>query len=516
MTDFSVLRGEERLVMELRSLYAGYGYRTYRMSRFEEYDLYASSKDFLVSGNMITFTDTDGKLMALKPDVTLSIVRSIRDCSKVSRICYDENVYRVSGSSGTFREIMQAGLECIGNLGDAELAEVALLAQKSLKTISASAVLTVSHMGIVEGFLNGLPDDVRKKAAGALENRNAGALEVLAAENSGCSDVLAKLSGLIALKGTNDQIIAYLEDNGADSDSLNELKAIVSVLDQDAVRIDLSILGKMKYYNGIVFRGYVQGVSVPVVSGGQYDKLLQTMGRNARAIGFAVYLDALERFLDEPAEEASSEKKMINIALPKGRLGEKVYAKFAKAGFDCPSILDDSRKLVFENSVAGVRFFWVKPSDVAVYVERGAADIGVAGKDIIDEYRPDVYEMLDLGMGRCRMCVAAMKDSGDDYGLTLRVATKFPNIARRYYSSIGREIDVIHLNGSIELAPVLGMSDVIVDIVETGTTLKENGLEVKETIMPISARVIVNKASFEFKRQALLRMMDALGKAVEE
>ena len=299
MTDFSVLRGEERLVMELRSLYAGYGYRTYRMSRFEEYDLYASSKDFLVSGNMITFTDTDGKLMALKPDVTLSIVRSIRDCSMVSRICYDENVYRVSGSSGTFREIMQAGLECIGNLGDAELAEVALLAQKSLKTISASAVLTVSHMGIVEGFLNGLPDDVRKKAAGALENRNAGALEALAAENSGCSDVLAKLSGLIALKGTNDQIIAYLEDNGADSDSLGELKAIVSVLDQDAVRIDLSILGKMKYYNGIVFRGYVQGVSVPVVSGGQYDKLLQTMGRNARAIGFAVYLDELEHIATE-------------------------------------------------------------------------------------------------------------------------------------------------------------------------------------------------------------------------
>ena len=516
MIDYSVLRGEERLVMQLRSLYAGYGYRTYRMSRFEEYDLYAGSKDFLVSGNMITFTDTDGKLMALKPDVTLSIVRSIRDCSGVSRICYDENVYRVSGSSGTFREIMQAGLECIGNLTDAELAEVALLAQKSLKTISSSSVLTVSHMGIVEGFLKDLPEEVKKKASAALEGRNISAMEALARENDSCTAILAKLSKLLTLGGTNEQIMACLADIGAEKTSLDELKAIISVLDPDAVRIDFSIPGKMKYYNGIVFRGYVQGVSVPVVSGGQYDKLLQTMGKNARAIGFAVYLDALERFLDEPEAGEVLKKAFINIALPKGRLGEKVYAKFAAAGFGCPGILDDSRKLVFENPEAGVRFFWVKPSDVAVYVERGAADIGVAGKDIIDEYRPDVYEMLDLGMGRCRMCVASLKDFSDDSALTLRVATKFPNIARRYYSSIGREIDVIHLNGSIELAPVLGMSDVIVDIVETGTTLKENGLEVRETIMPISARVTVNKASFEFKRQLLLDMINALGRAVEE
>lgn len=206
---------------------------------------------------------------------------------------------------------------------------------------------------------------------------------------------------------------------------------------------------------------------------------------------------------------------MLDVALPKGRLGEKVYEMFAQAGYECREILGDSRKLVFENPDAGVRFFWAKPSDVAVYVERGAADIGVAGKDIIDEYRPDVYEMLDLGMGRCRMCVAARKGFRDNPDLTLRVATKFSRIARSYYASVGREIDVIHLNGSIELAPVLGMSDVIVDIVETGATLRENGLEVLETIMPISARVIVNKSSFEFKKDALLNVIGALGKAVE-
>jgi len=191
-------------------------------------------------------------------------------------------------------------------------------------------------------------------------------------------------------------------------------------------------------------------------------------------------------------------KTMLNIALPKGRLGEKVYAMFEKAGFSCPAILENSRKLIFENSEMGVRYFWVKPSDVAIYVERGAADIGVAGKDILLEYEPDVYELLDLGIGKCRMAVAAAADFRDDPQRTLRVATKFSNIAAKYYLDKGRDIDIIHLNGSIEIAPILGLSDVIVDIVETGTTLKENNLTVMETVVPISARMIVNKASYKF------------------
>ena len=194
---------------------------------------------------------------------------------------------------------------------------------------------------------------------------------------------------------------------------------------------------------------------------------------------------------------------MINIALPKGRLGERVYAMFAAAGFECPAVLENSRRLIFENPACGVRYFWVKPSDVSIYVERGAADIGVAGKDILLEYKPDVYELLDLGLGKCRMAVAAKRDFYDDGQRTLRVATKFSNIATRYYASLCREIDLIHLNGSIEIAPILGLSDVIVDIVETGTTLKENDLEVKSTILPISARLICNKAAFRFKTEEI-------------
>ena len=206
---------------------------------------------------------------------------------------------------------------------------------------------------------------------------------------------------------------------------------------------------------------------------------------------------------------------MLNIALPKGRLGEKVYRMFEESCYGCPGILEDSRRLVFENKDCGVRYFWVKPSDVTVYVERGAADIGVAGKDILEENRADVYELLDLNVGRCRMCVAAKRGFRENPDVTLRVATKFSNVARDYYSSIGREIDIIPLNGSIELAPVLGMSDVIVDIVETGTTLRENGLEVTQTIMPISARLIANKSAFEFKRSEILKLQESLALMVE-
>ncbi len=200
-------------------------------------------------------------------------------------------------------------------------------------------------------------------------------------------------------------------------------------------------------------------------------------------------------------------KTMLNVALPKGRLGEKVYAMFEKAGFECPSLKEQNRKLIFENEEVGVRYFWVKPSDIAIYVERGAADIGVAGKDILLEYNPDVYELLDLGIGKCRMAVAAKKDFKDDPVRTLRVATKFSNIAKNYYTSIDRDIDIIHLNGSIEIAPILDLSDVIVDIVETGTTLKENQLEVFETIVPISARLIANKSSFKFKNQKIEKIV---------
>lgn len=207
---------------------------------------------------------------------------------------------------------------------------------------------------------------------------------------------------------------------------------------------------------------------------------------------------------------------LLNIALPKGRLGERVYAMLAEAGFPCPSVLEDGRRLTFENKEAGVRYFWAKPSDVPIYVERGVADAGIAGKDILEEYAPDVYELLDLGVGKCRMAVAARRDFVDRPERTLRVATKFPHIAGRYYAGRGRNIDVIRLSGSIELAPVLGLSDVIVDIVETGATLRENGLTIVDEILPLSARLIVNKSAFRFKNEPIRMLSERLGRRLQE
>ncbi len=206
---------------------------------------------------------------------------------------------------------------------------------------------------------------------------------------------------------------------------------------------------------------------------------------------------------------------MLNIALPKGRLGNKVYKMLESIGYECEEILSDTRKLIFTNEKNGVSYFLVKPSDVAIYVEYGAADIGVVGRDSLIESQADVYELLDLNIGKCRMAVAGYKDFKDNIEVPLRVATKFPNIAKDYYAKQGREIDIIKLYGSIELAPILKLSDVIVDIVETGATLKENNLDVLTEILPISARLIANKSSYNFKEDEIKKVVAELKRGIK-
>ena len=270
----------------------------------------------------------------------------------------------------------------------------------------------------------------------------------------------------------------------------------------------------MEYYNGQVLQGYLQGAVRPVLRGGRYDLLARKFTPGAGAVGFAVYLDELDRLA--PAPPAAAAPALLNVALPKGRLGDKVYALLAAAGCLTPEDYNATRKLVVEDTAAGVRCFLVKPSDVAIYVEHGAADLGIAGKDILAESEADVYELLDTGLGRCRMCVAGPAGFREDPGRPLRVATKFPRIAKEYYGAQGRDIEIIKLNGSIELAPILGLSDVIVDIVETGATLRENGLAVLAEFMPISARVVANKASYQFKRREADRLLARLQAALAQ
>ena len=524
--DLSYLQPKERASFGLRALYEAAGCRKYHMGRFEEYGLYQENRSFLSSEQVITFTDLDGRLLALKPDVTLSIAKTAQPAAdETLKYYYHENVYRPSAESHTFKEISQMGLEMLGAVGEAQVQQTVRLAAQSLGQMGAAWVLEVSHMGYLFGLLDALevPENARPALLGSLREKNAHELRA-AAKAVGLDDAGAEtLCGLLSLCGGYEETLTRAEafcKNDRMRAAAAELRALAEPLEAagGSIRLDLSLAGEMEYYNGLVFQGYLQGLPRPLLKGGRYDRLMQKFTPGADAIGFAVYLDELDRLSAPlpPVQQQKTEKTMLNVALPKGRLGDKVYDLLARIGYGCTEDYNATRKLVVENPAAGIRYFLVKPSDVAIYVEHGAADVGIVGKDILTEASADVYELLDTGLGKCRMCVAAPADYQDDPSRPVRVATKFVNIAKNYYASMGRDIDIIKLNGSIELAPILGLSDVIVDIVETGTTLRENGLKVVTEFLPISARFIANKASYQFKHTEMDEMLEKLRDTLQE
>ncbi len=300
----SVLTREEIAVFTLRALYSEYGYSQYKMSKFEEYELYVKNKDFLVSDNVITFTDTDGRLLALKPDVTLSIIKNNKDNPDgLIKTQYNENVYRISGSTHSFGELMQVGLECIGRVGDDEIAEVLFLASKSLDSISEDNILAISQLDIAEGLMEyaSVSADGKKKILTALGQKNAsGIREVLDAEEIS-GDNAELLSSLAALYGPPDTVIPALEKfrvnekTGVAIDSLTRITNALTSRGVSKISIDFSLVGNMKYYNGIAIKGFIDGIPQGVISGGQYDNLMKKMGRRSKAVGFAVYLDGLDR-----------------------------------------------------------------------------------------------------------------------------------------------------------------------------------------------------------------------------
>lgn len=516
----------ERATFTLRALYEQAGYRKYRCSRFEEYALYQAYNRFLPDTQVVTFTDLDGKLRAIKPDVTLSIAKTAQPApGECKRFYYNEEVCRPSRESHTFQTIRQMGLECMGAVDAAVQAETVGLALQSLAALGVATVLEISHMGFVTGLLDALNIEpaVRGRLLEYLRGKNGHELR-RAAEKFGLSAAAAdSLCGLLALHGAPAEVLQQAETCclcETQRSALTELRQLVDTLPAQGceLRLDLSMADEMDYYNGLVFVGYAAGIPCAVLKGGRYDYLMQRFTPTANAIGFAMYLDELERLAAPlpPVQQKQPEKNWMNIALPKGRLGDTMYNLLADAGYSADEDYNDTRKLVVENPAAGVRYFLVKPSDVAIYVEHGAADIGFVGKDILTESAADVYELQDTGLGKCRMCVAGPKQFVDDESRALRVATKFVNIARDHYERRGRDIDIIKLNGSIELAPILGLSDVIVDIVETGTTLKENDLTVLEEFMPISARFIANKASYKFKYQRVTELLQKMKEALAQ
>lgn len=298
------LRPDEQAGLLLRELYHRHGYQSYRMSKFEPYDLYAKNKSFLVSENILTFTDTDGRLMALKPDVTLSIIKNVQpDPQSLEKVYYSENVYRTSPASMGYREIMQTGLECVGALDLAAMGEVVALAAESLGLLSGEYLLDLGHVGLISGLLTGQSDEsVRAGLLAELGRKNAPAIRSLCAQAGLAHDLAEKLCRLSQLYGPPAEILPQLEEltaGEAARAALEELEGLCRILDTlgllDRVRLDFSIVNDMRYYTGVIFRGYLPGLSSGVLAGGRYDNLLRRMGKTGQAIGFAVYLDQLER-----------------------------------------------------------------------------------------------------------------------------------------------------------------------------------------------------------------------------
>ena len=298
-----VLSSEEKAVFALRALYGKYGYAQYKMSKFEEYDLYVKNKDFLVSDNIITFTDTDGKLMALKPDVTLSIIKNSKDLLEgLTKVYYNENVYRVSKGTKSFKELMQVGLECLGAVDRDAITEVLLLASLSLDKISDNYVLDISSLDVAKGIMDdaGISYQGEKEILSFLAEKNVQGVALVCDREGVSADKAEMVKKLVTVYGSPKKVMSELKAlkvSVKTAAAISELDRVIDGITErgivDKVNIDFSVVNNMKYYNGIVFKGFVEGIPTGLLSGGQYDKLMEKMGKKSRAIGFAVYLDEL-------------------------------------------------------------------------------------------------------------------------------------------------------------------------------------------------------------------------------
>ncbi len=345
----SSLSFNEKVVFSLRSIFDSRGYSQYKMSKFEEYDLYAKNKDFLISDSVITFTDTNGKLMALKPDVTLSIIKNSADePNTVQKLYYNENVYRISKGSHTFKEIMQVGLECLGDIDDYNIYEVITLAGKSLKTISENCVLDISHLGIITNVLEcfDIPSEHRKEILKYISEKNTHELSMLCASLELNNKQTEIIGALVSSYGKPDIILPKLKSmlsGVVDTEPVDQLIKITNALSKeivDIINIDFSVVSDTHYYNGIVFKGFIEGVPTSILSGGQYDKLMQKMKRKSKAIGFAVYLDTLEMLNNSYQQYDTDIVLIYNDDTNLSELNNKIeeYSILGESVFACKGI----------------------------------------------------------------------------------------------------------------------------------------------------------------------------------
>ena len=514
---------------------AGQGYQGIETPTFEFFDVFSREVGTVPSRELYKFFDKEGNTLALRPDMTPSIARAVskyfHDETPI-RLCYMGNTFiNYDKYQGRLKETTQLGAELMGEESveaDVELLSVPIEALKAagLREFHVS----VGQVEFFKALLKeaGIGSEAEESLRRLIADKNRFAAEELLADYELAGELREAFLEMTTLSGTTEVIeqARALTKNEEALRALARLEAIYEGLKEKGceryITFDLSMLSKYNYYTGIVFRAYSYGYGEPVAKGGRYDTLLSHFGRQLPAVGFAIVIDQLQRALrnDGLRKEASGPdgKRYLTFALTKGRLAKKTLELLEQVGITCEEMKDpDSRKLIFVNEDLGLKFFLAKGPDVPTYVEYGAADIGVVGKDTLVEEGRKMYEVLDLGFGKCRMCVCGPESAREKlaHQEQIRVATKYPDIAKDYfYNQKHQTVEIIKLNGSIELAPLVGLSEVIVDIVETGSTLRENGLQVLEEIMPLSARMVVNQVSMKMEAERITELIRKLREAL--
>ena len=511
------------------------GYQGIETPTFEFFDVFSREVGTVPSRELYKFFDKEGNTLALRPNMTPSIARAVskyfHDETPI-RLCYMGNTFiNYDKYQGRLKETTQLGAELMGEESVSADVELLSVLVEALKAAGLEEFqVSVGQVEFFKALLKeaGIGSEAEESLRRLISDKNRFAAEELLAGYELSPKLRETFLEMATLSGSAEALekARALTDNPEALKALGRLEDIYRGLKEKGfekyISFDLSMLSKYNYYTGIVFRAYSYGYGEPVAKGGRYDTLLSHFGRELPAVGFAIVVDQLQRALnssDIRKEAAGPEgTRYLTFALTKGRLAKKTLELLEKVGITCEEMKDpDSRKLIFVNDELKLKFFLAKGPDVPTYVEYGAADIGVVGKDTLVEEGRKMYEVLDLGFGKCRMCVCGPASAREKlaHQEQIRVATKYPDIAKDYfYNQKHQTVEIIKLNGSIELAPLVGLSEVIVDIVETGSTLRENGLEVLEEIMPLSARMVVNQVSMKMEAERITKLIQALKAAL--
>ena len=507
------------------------GYKDIKTPTLEYYDVFGDEVGTTPRNNLFKFDDRNGDTVVLRPDFTPSIARCaakyFMENDETLRFTYKGDTFSQTASlQGKLVETTQMGVELIGENEVWADAEVLNLSIKALLATGLNHFnVTIGNIEYFKGLCEELGFDEKTELAlrDLITNKNFfGArkyLEDIKAEET-VIEKICKLDMLIGGKNVLNEA-EKLTNNPRSKAAISHLRELSLMLEKkgygEYIYFDLSMLNKYMYYTGVVFKAYTYGVGDCILKGGRYDNLLGKFGKEAPAIGFVIMIDDLISALSSP--KASEKSEYLTFALTKGRLAKKTLELLEQLGITCDEMKEDTRKLIFVNEELKLKFFLAKGPDVPTYVEYGAADIGVVGKDTIMEEDRRVYEVLDLGFGKCRMCVCGPKSAEEllKHHDQIRVCTKYPAIAKNYfYNEKNQTVELIKLNGSVELGPIVGLGDVIVDIVETGSTLRENGLDVLEEICPLSARMIVNQVSMQMQPARIKELIAKLREIISE